>query len=207
MRTDTESIRVLLVKDSAAMRWGLGRVVSGGSPRMTLVGSAQTAAAALASARLRPHVILIDLEIEGASSVELIPTLKERSGGRVLIHTGIGDRRLHEDALLFGAAGILVNDASADAVLNAIAAVHAGRWLHAGPSLASQPRSDAEIEASAALGLPFLSPTERRAIVRLRAVSPWRPASAPALADLVGIYSKLGLRNRRELERFATRFA
>lgn len=204
---DAESIRVLLVKDSAAMRWGLGRLVSGEAPRMTLVGSTHTATGALALARLNPQVIVFDLEIEGASSVELIPALKERSGGRVLIHTGIGDRRLHEDALLFGAAGILPCDASAQALLDAIVAVHGGRRLQPAPAPVSRARSDAEIVASAALGVPFLSPTERRTIARLRAVAPWRAASAPALSDLVAIYSKLGLRNRRELERFAKRFA
>ncbi len=189
------------------MRWGLGRLVSGEAPRMTLVGSAHTAVAALALARLHPDVTLLDLEIEGASSVELIPALKERSGGRVLIHTGIGDRRLHEDALLFGAAGILPCDAGAQALLDAIAAVHAGRRLKPAPAPVSRARSDAEIDACAALGVPFLSPAERRTIASLRTVVPWRAASAPALADLVAIYGKLGLRNRRELERFAKRFA
>lgn len=208
MQTDARTIRVLLVKDSAVMLWGLGRLVAGEAPRMTLVGSARTAAAALAQARLYPHVIVLDLELEGASSVDLIPALRERSGGRVLIHTGIGDRRLHEDAMLFGAAGILAADAPAEAVLDAIVAVHAGRPPLAAAPTVSRPRGDAEIAAVAAAGIAFLSPAERRAIARLRGgASLLHPVTPPALADLVAIYSKLGLRNRRELERFATRFA
>lgn len=203
MNGKTKPIRVLLVKDSAALLWGLGRLISGEAPRMAAIGSARNADEALIYARLRPHVIVLDLELGGAGSADLIPLLRERSGGRVLIHTGIGDRRLHEDALLFGAAGIVASDAPAGRVLEAIAAVGAGRYWNADPALISAPRSDDAIAAGAAPGVGFLSAIERNVIVRLADGARGTP---PTLEDLVAIYSKLGLRNRRELELFARRF-
>lgn len=180
------------------MLWGLGRLVAGDA-RMALAGAASSAAAALGYASLRPSVVVVDLELAGASSVELIAALKERSGGRVLVHTGIGDRRLHEDAAIFGASGIVAADAPAERVLAAIAALHAGRRWNLGPAMVAPPRGDAEIAAAAVPGGEFLSAAERRALAALRE----RGAPAPPLADLVALYSKLGLRNRRELERFA----
>ena len=196
-------IRVLLVKDSAAMLWGLGRLIAGEVPRMTLVGSAREPDVALVYARLRPTVVLLDLELAGSSGAELIAPIRERSGGRVLIHTGIGDRRLHEDAMLCGASGIVASDASAQMVLAAIATVHAGGYWNADPSIVSPRRSDAEIAAGAALGIAFLSPAERRAVAGMRRGGAQTP---PAPTELVALYNKLGLRNRRELERFALRF-
>lgn len=192
-------VRVLLADDSAAMLWGLGKLVESAAPRLTLIGRARHADEALLYARLHPAVIVLDLELGGASSVELIPALLARSGGRVLIHTGIGDRRLHEDAMLFGASGVIGNDAPAERVLEAIERVHAGGFWKLDPSFVSPPRSDREIAATARAGIEFLSPGERRAITSLRAGR----GSSLALAELVSLYNKLGLRNRRELDRLA----
>lgn len=193
-------IRVLLVKDSAAMRWGLGRLVTGEAPRMALVGSVQSADEALLYAGLRPSVIVLDLEIGGAGRAELIPALRSHSSGRVLIHTGIGDRRLHEDAMLFGASGVIGADAPAARVLAAIERVHAGGYWNLDPAVVSPPRSDHDIAITARSGIEFLSPAERRTIAHLRS---GRSGAPLALADLVSIYNKLGLRNRRELDRLA----
>jgi DNA-binding NarL/FixJ family response regulator len=203
MGTQPKPIRVLLVDDSLAMLWGLGKLVRGEAPRLALVGSARSADEALVYARLRPDVIVLDLELDGASSADLIPPLRQRSGGRVLILTGLGDCRLHEDALLFGAAGLVRKDEAAGRVLDAIEGVHAGRYWGIDPRRVSAPRGDDELAAFAAAGMGFLSPAERAAIVRLHDS---HDASPPALAELLSIYNKLGLRNRLELDRFARRF-
>lgn len=193
-------IRVLLVKDSAAMRWGLGRLIAGEAPRMALVGSVRSVDEALIYAGPRPSVIVLDLELGGTGSAELIPVLRAHSGDRVLIHTGIGDRRLHEDAMLFGAAGVIGADAPAARMLAAIECVHAGGYWNLDPSSVSPPRSDRDIASAARAGIDFLSPAERRTIARLRG---GRSGAPLAVADLVSIYNKLGLRNRRELDRLA----
>lgn len=193
-------VRVLLADDSLAMLWGLGKLVEGEAPDMALVGRARHADEALIYARLHPDVIVLNLTLGGASSAELIPVLRAHSGGRVLIHTGIGDRRLHEDAMLFGASGVIGADAPATRVLAAIARVHAGGYWNLDPAAVSPPRSDQDIATTARSGIDFLSPAERRTIARLRS---GRGGAPLAVADLVSIYNKLGLRNRRELDRLA----
>lgn len=200
MGTARRPIRVLLADDSLAMLWGLGKLVEGEAPNMALVGQARHAEEALSCARLHLDVIVLNLTLGGASSVELIPALRAYSGGRVLIHTGIGDRRLHEDAMLFGAAGVIAADAPAARVLAAIECVHAGGYWNLDPSVVSPRRADRELASAARSGIDFLSPVERRTIARLYSGCNDAPL---AIADLVSIYNKLGLRNRRELDRLA----
>lgn len=202
-------VGVLLVDDSPAMLAGLGKVIEGEAPRMALVGSARTSEDALAYACMQPDVIVMDLALDACSSIEIIPELMQRSRGRVLVHTGQGDRRLHEDAMLFGATGVVSKTASAALILEAIECVHGGSFWNLDPSVAAiagaQRNNPREIFS--ALGIDFLSPVERKLIADI--VVRWHDASSDAfptpvvLGRLVSIYNKLGLRNRAELVRFA----
>lgn len=200
---------VLLVDDSPAMLAGLGKVIAGEAPRMELVGSVRSSEEALAYASRQPDVIVMDLALGACSSIEIIPELIQRSRGRVLVHTGQGDRRLHEDAMLFGAMGVVSKTASAALILEAIGCVHRGLFWNLDPSLAAiagaqgkKPR-----QTASALGIEFLSPVERKLIADI--VVRWYDVAADAfpipvvLGQLVSIYNKLGLRNRAELVRFA----
>jgi two-component system, NarL family, nitrate/nitrite response regulator NarL len=206
----SKPIRVLLVDGNLTLLWGLGKLIKGESPRMTLVSSASTVAEALVYARLHPSVTLLDLELDARSSVEFIPEIKRRSGGNVLIYTGLGDRRLHEDAMLFGALGVVRKDDSADALLQAIEAAHQGKFWNLDPSaLFAQRLADTPSNTHAELGIAFLSPTERRTIARCaarwHAARKLRPEPPMPIGELVSIYNKLGVRNRAELASFAVR--
>lgn len=206
-------VGVLLVDDSPAMLAGLGKVIEGEAPRMALVGSARTSEDALAYACMQPDVIVMDLVLDACSSVEIIPELMQRSCGRVLVHTGQGDRRLHEDAMLFGAMGVVSKTASAALILEAIECIHGGSFWNLDPSVAAiagaqrnNPRENPR-EYFSALGIDFLSPAERNLIADI--VVRWHDGASDAfpipvvLGRLVSIYNKLGLRNRAELVRFA----
>lgn len=202
-------IGVLLVDDSMAMLAGLGKVIESDFPRMTLIASARTHEEALLHADRYPDVIVLDLALNACSSIETIPELKRRSGGRVLIHTGLGDQRLHEDAILFGAMGVVSKAASAATILQAIKCVHRGTFWNLAPSLPStQNREENALRPDfAALGIDFLSPAERNLIADIVThwqASPPETSRAPiVLGRLISIYNKLGLRNRSELVRFA----
>lgn len=124
------SIRVLLVDDSLVMLWGLSKLIQGEFPRMTLVGTACTATEALVFASLHPHVILLDLELDGVNSLEIIPEIRRRSGGKVLIHTGLDDRRRHEEAFQLGAMGVVKKGEPAETLLQAIECIYQGRLWH-----------------------------------------------------------------------------
>lgn len=207
----SKPIRVLLADGNLTLLWGLGKLIRGESPRMTLVSSASTAAETLVYARLHPTVTLLDLELDARSSVELIPEIKRRSGGNVIIYTGLGDRRLHEDAMLFGALGVVRKDDAAEALLQAIEAAHQGKFWNLDPAalFAQRLAHPAADGTHAELGIAFLSPIERRTIARC--VARWhgnrklRPEPPMPIDELVSIYNKLGVRNRAELASFAVR--
>lgn len=128
MNMENISIRVLLVDDNLTMLWGLGKLIQGEFPRMTLVGTASNADEALVLACLHPHVILLDLELDGRNSIAIIPAIMLRSGGHVLIHTGLGDPLRHEDAIRLGAMGVVKKGGPAEIVLQAIECIYQGEF-------------------------------------------------------------------------------
>ena len=204
MSIEAGPIRVLLIDDSPAILWGLGKLIQGEFPHMSLTGTARSYAESLAYMHLRPDVIVLDLELEHCSSIEIIPTLQQRSGARVLMHTGLGDPRLHADAMLFGAAGVVDKGASGATLLEAIECVFAGKFWNLAPS-ASKTAFTCDIPQRCALSA--LSPAERSLIAKLsEALQTGTHLAFPApvaISQLLSLYDKLGLRNRQELRRFA----
>lgn len=133
MITENKSIRVLLVDDNLTMLWGLGKLIQGEFPKMMLVGTASSAAEALVFARLHPHIIVLDLKLDGHSSLDIILEIRHRSGGRVLIHTSLSDALQQEDAILLGAMGVVKKGESAEIILQAIYCIHHGEFWPSSP--------------------------------------------------------------------------
>lgn len=210
-RGQNNPIRVLVANDKVSVLWALGRLIQGEMPRMMPVGTARTTDETLIYACLRPDVIVLDLELDGCCSLEILPQIRERSAAHILIHSGLGDRRLHEDAILLGARGVVRKDESAQTLLEAIERVHHGEfWNVDRPAvIAYHPAERSATDRFAELGIAFLSPGERQTIADLvehwyaSPAAPSPPKIAPAA--LVSIYNKLGLRNRADLAVFAAR--
>src|SRR5689334_17916994 len=108
---EQETIRVMLIDDHQTMLWGLGKLIEGETPRMTVVGSARTCEDALRqAAQLAPDVIVLDIDLGGQSSVDIIPALLMNRVSRVLILTGTKDQDMLDLAIRRGARGILHKD-------------------------------------------------------------------------------------------------
>lgn len=120
MNAECKPTRVLLVDDSAAVLWGLGKLIQGEFPRMTVVGSVASADEALVYCDLGPDVTLLDIDLRGTSSLGFIPAIRERSGGEVLVFTGSRDALVREKAISMGACGVVGKDEPGEAVLRAI---------------------------------------------------------------------------------------
>jgi DNA-binding NarL/FixJ family response regulator len=120
-------VRVLLVDDSVTVLWGLGKLIEGEYPRMTVVGAVASADEALVYCDLQPDVTLLDIDLQDGSSLGFIPAIRERSRGEVLVFTGLRDVRVHQKAIELGARDVIRKDASGEAVLRAIAAVRGER--------------------------------------------------------------------------------
>lgn len=130
-RAANSPIRVLLIDDHKTVLWGLEQLVRGESPRMEVVGTAGDVASALALAvSLCPDVILLDLDLGGANSVEILPELLANRTSRVLVLTASRDQVMLDMAILRGARGVVSKSATPELVLMAIEKIHRGElWI------------------------------------------------------------------------------
>lgn len=126
-----KTIRVLLVDDHLTMLWGLDKLIGSEAPRMQVAGTARSCCEALSKVEeLEPDVVLLDLDLGGESSLELIPALVANTVTRVLLLTAERDQKKLDQAVHNGARGVLRKDAPAEHVVKAIEKTHQGEfWL------------------------------------------------------------------------------
>ena len=125
-------IRVLLVDDQALMRAGF-RALLEDEDDLEVVGEAGDGGAAVELARrLRPDVVLMDVQMPGVDGIEAtrrIAADPALAGVRVLILTNFGLDSYVFAALRAGAGGFLLKDADPADLLRAIAVVARGDAL------------------------------------------------------------------------------
>ena len=102
MQPAAKPIGVMVVDDHQTMLWGLSKLIDGEKPRMQVVGTARNCEEALEQVgQLMPDVIVLDLDLDGKSALDILPGLLSNSASRALILTG---ERRAEDAGHGGAA-------------------------------------------------------------------------------------------------------
>ena len=125
-------IRIMLVDDHKTLLWGLGKLIESEASHMIVVGSARDCDSALGmAAEVLPDVILLDIDLGGTCSLDIMPRLLAGcNGARVLVLSGTRDRELLDRAVMLGARGVVSKDEPAETVLKAIEKVHEGElWL------------------------------------------------------------------------------
>lgn len=214
------AIRVMLVDDHPTLLWGLVNLIESQKPRMEVAGTARSCAEALEKiGALCPDVILLDLDMGGMSSIDILPSLVSQSRSRVLIFTGERNQTQLDLAVSQGASGVLRKDAPADQVLKAIEKIAGGEiWLDRetlgrmfnqlrNPKAAH--KHDPEIEKQSSLTV-----RERKiihAIVESNGALNKTLAQRLFISDhtlrnhLTSIYQKLGVSNRLELYVYAVK--
>ena len=213
------AIRVMLVDDHKTMLWGLEKLIEG-TPEMCLVGSAGDADAALAmAAAMRPHVIVLDLDLGGSCSTDILPQLLADGATRALVLSGTRSQELLGKAVRAGARGALGKEAPAELLLQVIRKVHQGElWLEQtllgsllGELLAHKATPPRNPEAER---IASLTAKERKIvgmIVDGNGALNKDLAQRAFIAEhtlrnhLSSIYHKLGVSNRLELYVYATR--
>ena len=120
-------IRVVLVDDHAVIRAGLQQLLAG-TADIEVVGQAENGREALEVVRrLRPDVVLMDLQMPGVDGVAATRMIMaEKLGVDVLVLTSYSDSERIVAALDAGAVGYLLKDADPDDVLQGIRAVSRG---------------------------------------------------------------------------------
>ncbi|MGE0043646.1 MAG: response regulator [Vicinamibacterales bacterium] len=193
-------IRVLLAEDQAMVRGALAALLDIEAD-IEVVGHAPDGLAALDLARrLRPDIVVTDIEMPGASGLDLAAALRnEGHGARVVIVTTFARPGYLRRALEAGAAAYLLKDAPSERLADAIRRVHAGLRV-IDPELAAEAWSEADP----------LTDRERQAL-RLAAdgLSTTDIAAALSLSEgtvrnyLSEAMSKLGAKNRVEAANLA----
>ena len=119
-------ISVFAVEDSAPTLKALRKLLSG-REEVRLVGTATSGEEALKEVPgAAPRVVLMDLELPGASGIETTRRLKESSDAEVLVLTSFEDEDHVFDAMRAGASGYVVKGAQAGKLIEAIVEVEAG---------------------------------------------------------------------------------
>ena len=211
-------IRVFVIDDHRSILWGLERLVESGTPPMEVVGTAVNCTEALKVLdTAAPDVILLDIDLGDENGVKEIPNLTARTNARILILTGVRDESLHDKAVLAGASGVVMKEASAETILSAIEKVHQGQlWLDRIATgrifLEFSRESAAQANDPERAKIATLTDRERE-IVAVSATH--AGANAKSIADLLNIsehtlrnhltsiYDKLDVANRLELFAYA----
>jgi two-component system response regulator DesR len=192
----TEPITILIAEDQRMMRSALTTLLDLEAD-LTVIGGVERGDEVVAAAvRLRPDVVLLDIELPGRSGLEVIaPLLEAVPGCDVVVVTTFGRPGYLSRALAAGARGFLVKDDPVDRLAAAIRRVRAGERV-VDPNLAaealgvsSSPLTDREADVlrASASGATVVD------IARQLSLSPSTVRNY--LSDAIG---KLGVRNRME---------
>ena len=200
-------IRILIAEDQRIVREGLIALLEdeGG---IEIVGEAADGQQALELyARLQPDVVLMDLQMPRLDGPEATRRIREQAPDAcILVLTTYATDEFIFKALRAGARGYLLKDTSAEALVAAITAVHAGRtWL--APEVAER------LVAGVSAGMPeALTARELEVLTLLgRGLSNNEIALQLAIAPrtvkvhVQSILGKLGAGNRTEAVSIAVR--
>ena len=124
----SKPIRVMLVDDHSMVRRGLAMFLTA-FDELELVGEAENGEAAVQlCARILPDVILMDMVLPVMNGAEATRAIRRQFPQvQVIALTSFKDGELIKDALEAGAIGYLLKDVSAEELVRAIQAAHAGR--------------------------------------------------------------------------------
>lgn len=136
MERGTASPGVLVAEDHPLVRRMLARVIRD-HPGLEVVGQAATGGEALAkAARIRPAIVLLDIDMPGKGGLEVLADLaRDRADTRVVIFSACASAAVAHRALAAGAAGYLAKDEANDADLCEALLVVAGGQTVVSPGL------------------------------------------------------------------------
>jgi NarL family two-component system response regulator LiaR len=123
----TDTIQVLVVDDHAIVRKGI-RALLDTEQGIDVAGEARNGwEAVIETENLKPHVILMDLEMPEMDGIEAIRRITEKQPGvRILVLTSFATDDKVFPAVKAGALGYLLKDSGPDELIAAIRQVHQG---------------------------------------------------------------------------------
>ncbi len=205
----SKPIRVMLVDDHTMVRRGLAAFLKVFDD-LQLAGEAESCAAAIQlCGEILPDVVLMDMvmpDMDGATATHAIR--RKFPQVQVLALTSFKEGDLVKNALEAGAIGYLLKDVSADELVRAIRAAHAGR------ATLSPEAAQALVETASQAPAPGLDLTEReREVLALmveglnntQIAGRLTVSSSTIKSHVSNILSKLGVASRTEAVTLALR--
>lgn len=124
--SETVPLRVMLVDDHALVRSAIRQAIT--ADDIEVVGEAASAEECMTEApRLRPDVLLLDVDLPGMNGVELVRELAPRLPQTKIVMLTVSTARRHLlEAMRHGAFGYLTKDLSGDALLRAVRGIRNG---------------------------------------------------------------------------------
>jgi DNA-binding NarL/FixJ family response regulator len=127
--TAAGTLRVVVVDDQALVRSGFSMIL-GVEPDLEVVGEASDGAAAVDIAtRLRPDVVLMDVQMPGTDGIEATREIVARDLAKVIILTTFDRDDYLVDGLRAGASGFLLKNAEPEKLVDAVRVVGNGHAL------------------------------------------------------------------------------
>ena len=166
-------IRVLIAEDQALLRSTLAALLQA-EPGMSVVGLAEDGVRAVAlAAKLRPDVILMDIQMPGLTGIEAtrrICAAPALEATRILILTMFEIDDYVLGALRAGACGFLLKDTDPQSLVHAVRTVHEGQSLLSPQVLsrlvARMPRTVAGASGTSRAGdVEALTPRQREVLL------------------------------------------
>ena len=207
-------IRVMIVDDHPMVRAAIRQAIS--APDLEMVAEAGSAEGALDLApKVRPDVLLVDIDLPGMDGVELVRELAPRlPDTRIVMLTASRDDRYLLAAIRAGAVGYLTKDLSVEGLVRGIRGARGGELAMSRGTAARLVRRLVETSRPAATGagtdpaLALLTARESQVLHRLaEGLTDHEIAEALMLsprtveAHVSSILHKLGARNRAEAAR------
>ena len=203
-----EPIRIVLVDDHAILRQGLRRLLED-EPDLEVVGEAGNGLEAVAVARaLAPDLVLMEAVMPRLNGIEAAKQIKQSNPATaILALSAYDDDRYVLGLLEAGAAGYLLKSSTAQELVHAIRAVHAGEAvLH--PAVAGRLLSRAahpQARVTSGHGNEFLTEREIEVLrcaakgLSNKQIAGQLVLSVPTVkAHLVNIFNKMGVSSRTE---------
>jgi DNA-binding NarL/FixJ family response regulator len=212
-------IHIVILDNHALFRAGLRHIIDD-QPGMDVVGEAGSITDGLEIiTKLKPDIILVELNLTGQSELDILSTLVKASEGmRLILVTGMSDPKIQQKAVEDGVVGVVFKTQPPETLIKAIEKVYAGEvWLER--SLIAnvlsrlsrnQPLSKVDPET---VSITRLSEREKE-VVRLigKGLKNKRISTELCISEttvrhhLTSIYGKLGVSDRLELLVYAHRY-
>jgi DNA-binding NarL/FixJ family response regulator len=208
-----QMIQVQLIDPHKITLLGISQLLSTNN-RIEICGSSSSGTEALQLASTtKPDVIVLEPELQDENGLELITTLLKLTKAKIVIFTGSNNSKLHDQAVVKGARGVINKAEPVDNLLKAIEKIYEGElWLNRNATSrillqiaqANSPKGLSG-EQKKLLALTTKEEKVTRAIQvhpekTLKQVAEGLHVSEHTLRNhLASIYDKLGVRNRMEL--------